>query len=128
MNGKSFAGSEKNWMGTAVTVRDKGEESLMVRPKPKDRLLASLAYLGILLVIPWLAGGKDPFIRYHLNQGIVLLLTGSVCLILSWIPFLGVIRKLLGCVILAYVILGTYNVCRDRMEPLPLIGNFIILK
>ena len=37
-----------------------------------SRMIAVLAYLGILVVVPFLMERKTEFIRYHVGQGITL--------------------------------------------------------
>ena len=89
-------------------------------------------YLGILLLIPLLQGTHktSPFVKYHLNQGIVLVLAcialSIVMGIIFWfIPFL---TSILGLVPLVFIVLGIMNVVNGKMVPLPLIGGISILK
>ena len=88
-------------------------------------------YLGILLLIPLLQGthNTSPFVKYHLNQGIVLVIASialSIVLgIVFWfLPFLSI----LGMAPLVFVVLGIMNVVNGKMVPLPLIGGISILK
>ena len=43
-----------------------------------SKLYACLSYLSILIIIPALVPGKDSFVRFHLNQGLILLIAKSV--------------------------------------------------
>jgi len=84
-------------------------------------------YLGILLLIPLLQGthNTSPFVKYHLNQGIILAI--------AWIAFSLIVPFLwfLSILYLApfvFMVLGIMNVVNGKMVPLPLIGGISILK
>ena len=107
---------------------------------------AILAYL--IFLIPLLAGPKDPFVRYHTNQGTVLviasvilavataLISGILTTIISFlIPFSFLIKLAVAsclklvclAVIVIFIVIGIRNVLRREMKPLPFIGKFQIL-
>ena len=93
---------------------------------PSDnKVMAILAYLGILLVIPFLTGShKDPFVKFHLKQGLVLLIAEVIASAIAGMAVLGwTLSPLiwLGSVILS--ILGIINVVNHQMKELPLIGS-----
>lgn len=107
----------------------------------QNKVLALLAYLGILFLIPMLAAPNSGFARFHANQGIVLFLAdiissvavGILAVILIWIPIVGVIFISLigGAVSIASVvfkILGIVNAATGKAKELPLIGKIRILK
>ncbi|OHA21028.1 MAG: hypothetical protein A2849_01690 [Candidatus Taylorbacteria bacterium RIFCSPHIGHO2_01_FULL_51_15] len=87
--------------------------------------LGILSYLGILLVIPFLVSRNDPFVRFHLKQGMVLLVIEVILWILSGM-FYGLISLInlleLGVIILA--IIGIVNVLQRKEKELPLVGSF----
>ncbi len=113
----------------------------------KNKSWAILAY--IIFLIPLLAAPKDSqFVRYHVNQGLILAITSIslsiICGILSSI-FTGLVAMLipysvliLGSifsfiwlviigVVLALVIKGIISASKGEMKPLPIIGKFKIL-
>jgi uncharacterized membrane protein len=85
-----------------------------------------LAYLGILVVIPFLTGShKDPFVKFHLKQGLVLLIVEIIASVIAGLPALGgMLSSLiwLGSVILS--ILGIVNVVNNQEKELPVVGAF----
>ncbi|MBR7185420.1 MAG: zinc-ribbon domain-containing protein [Clostridia bacterium] len=90
----------------------------------KDNMwMAVLAYLGILVLIPLLVepAKNSPFVRFHANQGLILLIVG----LLSAIPVLGCV---VGVFCLVLTIMGIINAVNGRMKELPLIGRFRLLK
>ena len=94
-----------------------------------DKLMGVLAYIGILVLIPLLAGGDSKFIRFQANQGLVLFIALIVVNILWIIPFLGwVIAPLVTLGIVVLAILGIINVLNGEQKPLPLIGGITLIK
>ncbi len=100
-----------------------------------DKVFGVLAYIGILFLVPLLAG-KTEFTRFHANQGLVLFLAeialGIVSGVLSAIPFIGIIgiliSSLIGVVSLVFMVLGIVNAAQGEMKELPVIGSIRIIK
>ena len=93
--------------------------------KDKNTGMAVVAY--IIFFIPLLTDAKnDPFVKYHVKQGLVLFICAVVVwLIVSIIPFLGwIIAPLLNIAILVLAIIGIINAVNGVEKPLPLIGSF----
>jgi predicted membrane protein len=108
-------------------------EEVNVTPDPNDvqsnKVMAILAYFGILFLIPLLAAKESPFARYHTNQGIVLFLFMFVCGILGVIPKFGWVISSVGYLAgFVFFIIGVINAAGGKMKPLPLIGNFTLIK
>ncbi len=101
-----------------------------------NKAMAVLSYIGILFLIPLLTGAhkKSPFAKYHLNQGIVLILCSfAYNIVLSILT--NIIGSLWGLLSLLYMaplvllIIGVVNAVQGQTKPLPLIGNlFTVLK
>ncbi len=89
-----------------------------------NKLMAILCYLGILWLIPFLTAKESPFVKYHLNQGLVLLILGLIVAAVSWIPVIG---WLCGVVVFALAIIGIVNVVNGKAQELPVIGRFKLL-
>lgn len=93
-------------------------------PKGKNTGMAVIAY--ILFFIPLLTESKnDPFVKYHVKQGLALFVVFIASMIISVIPFLGYIVSLLinaGALVLFF--LGVINAVNGKQEPLPIIGEF----
>ena len=94
--------------------------------KPHNRkLMGVLAYLGILVIIPFLLAKDDPFVKFHIKQGLILAIIeialwvlGGMFLFQLW-PLINLIN--LGTLVLA--IIGIVNVVNDREQVLPLVGS-----
>ncbi|MBR5768023.1 MAG: hypothetical protein IKX86_05070 [Clostridia bacterium] len=90
-----------------------------------NKVMAVLAYFGILFLIPLLAAKESKYARFHTNQGIILFIVGIIVAALSWIPVLG---WLLALAVFVLFIFGVVNAAQGKAKDLPLIGSFRILK
>lgn len=112
----------------------------------QNKLMAVLAYLGILVLVPILAAKESKYARYHANQGLVLFIAnivvsvvmGIVGFIVGFIAgFTGltflatlvtIISWLLSAVIFVLAILGIVNAATGKAKELPVIGKIKLLK
>lgn len=105
-----------------------------------DKVYGILAYLGILVLVPLLAG-KSQFARFHANQGLVLfiadiilgVLIGITTGVLSLLGIVGlvlgsIVSGVLGLCIFVMVIMGIINAANGEMKPLPVIGGIKLIK
>ena len=91
-----------------------------------NKVMAVLAYIGILVLIPLLVSpAKDsPFVRYHVNFGLILWIGGMISSLLS-VLCVGVITGII-CLVLA--IMGIVNAANGTAKDLPIIGKIRLLK
>lgn len=91
----------------------------------ENKFMALLSYLGILVLIPLLTKKDSPYTKFHVKQGIVLLIAWVVLALVSWIPVLGWIIGIIGFfVLVVFFIMGVINSLSGQAKPLPLIGQF----
>ncbi len=77
----------------------------------------------ILFFVPLLTDAKDdPFVKYHIKQGLLVFLIGLGAFVLS--PVLFFITWIVHLFVLVMIILGIVNVLNNKQEPLPLIGQY----
>lgn len=87
--------------------------------------MAILSYLGILVLVPLLAAKNDSFVKFHAQQGLVLLIFGMVGMFIVVIPILGwILSPIISLTWLVFVILGILNVVANKKQKLPLIGKY----
>lgn len=87
-----------------------------------NTLMAVLCYFGILVLIPFLTDAKnDPFVKFHIKQGLVLLIVYVIAGFVLWIPFVG---WLLGILLFVLFLMGVINAASGKETPLPVIGQF----
>ncbi len=89
-----------------------------------ETLMGVLAYLGILIIIPFLAAKEDPFVKFHIKQGLLLFLAEiAINLVGSSMWQLWPLLNLVNLAVLVLVIIGMINVVNHRQQELPLIGH-----
>ncbi len=102
----------------------------------QNKIMAVLAYLSWLVLIPLLAAKESKFARFHCNQGLALaiveIIVWIICGILSNIPFIGwlftIVNAIISIACLVLAVLGIYNAANGRAKELPVIGKFKVLK
>ena len=111
-----------------------------IRDAQENKVMAILAYLGPLVLIPLLLARESPFAGHHTNQGLVLFLAeaiyGIAYSLLSWIllaiswrlAFFLWIWGVGSIVFLVFAIIGILSASRGELKPLPLIGQIQLLK
>ncbi|MBQ4050702.1 MAG: hypothetical protein IJD13_03670 [Oscillospiraceae bacterium] len=96
---------------------------------PNAKLYSILAYIGILWIVGLLAAKDDVYVKYHVNQGLILFLLGVAGGIVGVIPILGTIVSVVVSVFcFVCFILGIVNAVKGEMKPLPIIGKFELIK
>lgn len=94
-----------------------------------EKVMAILAYLGILVIVPILVAKDSEFVQYHANQGLVLFIAEIILFAIGIIPILGWLISFLGSLgVIVLAIMGILNAVNHKKEPLPLIGGYQILE
>ena len=58
-----------------------------VQPPRTAKLMGALCYLNVLILIPACSRWRhDDFVKFHLNQGLVLLALATVCACVGFLP------------------------------------------
>ncbi len=95
----------------------------------KNRIMAVLSYIGLLFIIPLIKANESPFVRYHLNQGIVLFIASVIGCITVAIPHVGwIVATVINVINFAMLMVGVRNAIKGEAKELPLIGRIRILK
>jgi uncharacterized membrane protein len=94
----------------------------------KNKIVALLSYLGLLVIVPILAARESRFAMYHANQGLILLIIWVGLWFLSFIPLLNLLTLIAWIFPVVLSIMGILNVLNGRMKPLPLLGHLQIIK
>ncbi|OPH57516.1 hypothetical protein BC351_03040 [Paenibacillus ferrarius] len=90
-----------------------------------------MAIVGyILFFIPLILAKDSKFAWYHANQGLTLLVVAVILnVVLSIIPFIGfLLLPLVNLAIFIFAILGIVAAAQGQVKPLPIIGNYTLLK
>ena len=108
------------------------------RFSPRDvrahRTMAALSYLGILWAIPFFFARSSRFVRFHLGQGLLLLLADGIAATLLGLtllmnslapavcPALAAVTEIIAFLSIVLKICGVTYAMRGRARELPLIG------
>ena len=86
--------------------------------------MAIVAYL--IFFIPLLTKAKnDPFVKYHVKQGLLLFIGWIVAGIIGYIPVFGwFLAPLLSIALLILLIIGIMSALKGEQKPLPVIGQY----
>ncbi len=95
----------------------------------RNKYMAALCYFSFVFgIIGLLAEPNSRFIRYHLNQALVLTVAGVLCGLVFIIPILGWIAGTVGAIlILIFTIMGIVRACKGEASELPIVGKYTIL-
>ncbi len=88
--------------------------------------MAILCYIGILVLIPLLTDAKnDAFVKFHIKQGLTLLIFDIIISIVAAVPIIGWIVAIVGSiVVLVLFIMGIINAAGGQEKQLPIIGQY----
>jgi uncharacterized membrane protein len=95
-------------------------------PSSKGNIIAIFSYIGILVIIPLFTQHKDdPFVKFHIKQGLVLLIAVVIGTAISMVPIIGwLLAPLIFLFNLILAIMGIINVLSNKQNQLPVIGKF----
>jgi uncharacterized membrane protein len=100
------------------------EEQMDQADVEKNKVMAVLAY--IFFPIPLLLAKDSKFVRFHTNQGLLIVLVNILILLLS--NLFGGIAGLLYLVTQVFWIMGLIGASSGKAKPLPLIGGIRLIK
>ncbi len=92
-----------------------------------NKVMAILAYIGILVLVPVFAAKESKFARFHANQGLVLFIVSVILGALANIPLIGWAFSVLNIVTFVFCVLGIVNAATGKAKELPIIGSIKIL-
>jgi len=91
--------------------------------KEHNTAMAVVAY--ILFFVPLLTDAKnDPFVKYHVKQGLVLFIAYVIVMTISWMPFFYWFAWIFYVALLVLFIIGIMHAVNGEEKPLPFIGHF----
>jgi len=109
-------------------MEEKSNETPQAAPSSggDNKVMAILCYFGILLLIPLLTDAKnDPFVKFHIKQGLILLIAYIVIGVVYVIPVLGwILGSILYVFLFVLFIMGIVNASSGKQVALPVIGKW----
>ena len=117
--------------GTSVENKVAAQEHSEIEQVDRERTkyLAALCYLSFLFgILGLLVEPQSKFIRFHLNQVLMLNVFSVICGLACVIPILGwIVGCVGGIVIFVFTIMGLVRACKGVAKELPLTENKIIV-
>lgn len=95
----------------------------------RSRYLAALCYINpIFMIIGLLVEPNSKFIRYHMNQSIMLDVFSVALILIMIIPFLGWIIGAVGSIAaVVFMIMGILHAVKGEAIDLPLVGKYTVI-
>lgn len=92
----------------------------------KNTLMAILAYIGPLVIVSYLTSKDDPFVKFHIKQGLVLFVVEVAMWFLAGMMFyqFWMIMNIINMGTLVLSIVGIVNAVQGKEKELPLVGQF----
>lgn len=92
-----------------------------------NKVMAILAYIWILFLVPLLGAKDSKFAQFHAYQGVALFILWVLVNILGWIlPYtLSGLTTIFSLGVLVLAVIGVMNAYQGKAKPLPIIGKFL---
>jgi len=91
----------------------------------KNTLMGIFSYIGPLIIVSYLTAKDDPFVKFHIKQGLVLIVIEVAVWVLGVLFFpLFMLLRLINLFVLILAIVGIVNASQGKEKELPLVGNF----
>lgn len=97
--------------------------------KQQNTLMGVLSYLGPLVIISYILARDVAFVKFHIKQGLVLLIIEVALWVLSSFFLMAfyqlwMVYQIINLGLLILVVLGIVNVVQGKERELPLVGQF----
>ena len=91
----------------------------------KNTLMAVLAYIGPLIIVPYLAAKDDPFVKFHIKQGLLLVIIEvATWMLMTTLWILFPLLQLVNLAVLVLAIIGIVRAAKGLTKELPLVGHW----
>lgn len=107
-----------------INNQEQSHTATQTQDKTNNKLMGILAYLGVLIIIPALISRDNTFVKFHIKQGLVLIVLELITSIITRFPLGGLVSPILGIATLVLIIIGILNVLHNKTQELPLIGQY----
>lgn len=105
-----------------MTENKKTKLSFDAKDIEENKLMAALAYLWILCLVPLLLKKDSAFAQAHAKQGLVLFIIEVVGTLVFWIPFIGWI---LWIIVVIAALAGLVKALQGEYLELPIVGDLV---
>ena len=93
-------------------------------PVQNRTLMAVLSYIGPLVIVSYVMGKHDPFVKFHIRQGLVLFsIEVLVWILASMLWSMWMIINILNIGTFILSVIGILNVMNNQEKELPVVGH-----
>ena len=90
-----------------------------------NKIMAILAYIGPLVIVSYLTAKDDPFVKFHIRQGLVLVVIEIATWFLSMVFWpIWPLLQLINLAVLILAIVGIVRAYEGKEIPLPVVGDW----
>lgn len=93
-----------------------------------SKLYGVMCYLNMLIIVPALFGMRDSYVRFHINQGLLLVVANIIFNFVGILPNMYLPAAGLNILVFIFSILGVINAWKGEMKELPIIGKIRLLR
>ncbi len=94
----------------------------------ENKGVSILCYFSLLMLVPLLTKPNSQFVKFHANQGLVLLIASFAAGLIVNVPFVGsIIGPGIGIAVTVFSIMGIIHSAQGKAVELPIISNIKIL-
>ncbi len=91
----------------------------------KNTLMAALSYVGPLVIVSYLTAKDDPFVKFHIKQGLVVFIGDiAVWFLSSMLWGFWMIMQFVNLGLIVLSIIGIINAVQGKEKDLPLVGQY----
>src|SRR6185436_17207893 len=91
----------------------------------KNIAMAILSYIGPLVIVSYITSKDDPFVKFHIKQGLVLLVIEVAAWFLGMLVYsLWPLFRIVDLAVLVLSIIGIINAYHGHEKELPIVGKF----
>ena len=90
-----------------------------------NNVMALLSYVSILFIVPMLTAKDDPYVKFHIKQGMALFVFELILMVVGIVPILGWLLSFAGMsMALILSIMGIMNALNGVQKELPVVGKY----
>ena len=95
----------------------------------RTKVLSALCYISfVFMIVALLVEPDSKFVRYHVNQSIVLTVFEFICGLVCVVPIIGWIVGAIGSIaVIVFTIMGIVRAAKGKAIDLPIIGKYTVV-
>ena len=91
----------------------------------KSMAMAMIAYLGVFVIVSYLVAKDDPFVKFHIKQGLVLLtIEIAAAFLATFMWMFWPLVEIVNIAIVVLTIIGIVHAAQRKETELPFVGDF----